>query len=267
MDKGDRIGGFCVIWFYSGTPGSGKSLHVAKDIFTKLKRGGNVIANFPVNLDEIPCGKKGLGKFMEVNLVTVSAEFLMDYAKKNHVMGKEAQTLVVLDECQIIFNPREFSRKDRLEWITFFIQHRKWGYNFILISPFDRLIDRQIRSQFEYEIKHRKINNFGIGMFIPFTTFVCITYWYGAREKMSTDFVVFRQKYAKIYDTFLFFGESVKINKDSHPVLPDGGEGVPIAKGGVDSLIDDMGFIEIEEKESTKEKIWGWVFRKLEIEI
>ena len=39
-----------MIYFYSGTPGSGKSLHVAKDIYTKLFiNKGNVIANFDIN--------------------------------------------------------------------------------------------------------------------------------------------------------------------------------------------------------------------------
>ena len=38
-----------MIYFYSGTPGSGKSLHVAQDIYQYLQRGKNVIANFDIN--------------------------------------------------------------------------------------------------------------------------------------------------------------------------------------------------------------------------
>ena len=67
--------------------------------------------------------------------------------------------------------------------LNFFVQHRKLGYNMILISQNDRQIDRQIRSLFEYEIKHRKVNNFKIGKLIPVSAFASITYWYGVNEK------------------------------------------------------------------------------------
>lgn len=214
-----------MIWFYSGTPGSGKSYHVAKDIYIKLSRGENVIASFPVNTKKIKVGRKGLGKFIAVDLYTLKPQFFIDYAKQNHIKGKEGQTLVILDECQMIFNPREFSRKDRLDWITFFTMHRHLGYNFILISQFDRLVDRQIRSLFEYEIKHRKVNNFGIGMFIPRTSFACVTYWYGVKEKISVDFIIYRKKYGSIYDTFMLFDEP---EEKKQPVCEHGGEGGPM---------------------------------------
>ena len=204
-----------MIYFYSGTPGSGKSLHVAKDIYTKLKYKGNVIASFPVNTNIISKnGKKEIGQFIYKDYSELTVQFLINYAQENHVPGKEGQTLVVIDECQIIFNPREFNRNDRLEWITFFTQHRKLGYNFILISQFDRLVDRQIRCLFEYEIKHRKINNFGIGMFIPIPTFVAITLWYGLREKISSEFFFYTKKFGKLYDTSMFFQESIKTKTD-----------------------------------------------------
>ena len=47
MGEGDRM-----IYFYSGTPGSGKSLHVARDIYNRLnlnKKYPSVIANFTIN--------------------------------------------------------------------------------------------------------------------------------------------------------------------------------------------------------------------------
>ena len=200
-----------MIYFYSGTPGSGKSLHVAIDIYRKLRFKKNVIATFPINLDLVSNkGKRNIGKFVYKDVSELTVQFLFDYARENHVMGKEGQTLVVIDECQILFNPREFGKKDRLQWITFFTQHRKLGYNFILISQFDRLVDRQIRCLFEYEIKHRKVNNFGIGMFFPFPTFVATTVWYGLREKIGSEFFIYRKKYGKLYDTCTYFDNSIK---------------------------------------------------------
>jgi len=40
-----------MIYLYSGTPGSGKSLHLANIIWQKLRSGRPVIANFPIQLD------------------------------------------------------------------------------------------------------------------------------------------------------------------------------------------------------------------------
>ena len=82
---------------------------------------------------------------------------------------------------------------NRAEWCTFFTQHRKYGYTVILVSQFDRLIDRQIRSLIEYEYKHRKINNykaFGavLGLFSGGALFVAVIYWYGVKERVGAEF-------------------------------------------------------------------------------
>ena len=194
-----------MIYFYSGTPGSGKSLHVAKDIDTRLLNGSNVIANFEINLDIYKNKKKKIGEFLYIPNHELTPEFFYQYAKENHVKGKEGQTLVVIDECQILFNPRAWNDKYRINWIEFFTLHRHYGYNFILVSQFDRLVDRQIRSLFEYEVKHRKINNFKYGKFIPISTFMAIEYWYGVKEKIGHETFVYKKKYGKLYDTFKNF--------------------------------------------------------------
>ena len=38
-----------MIYFYTGTPGSGKSLHMASEIYEAMYKGKNVIANFEIN--------------------------------------------------------------------------------------------------------------------------------------------------------------------------------------------------------------------------
>lgn len=208
-----------MIWLYSGTPGSGKSLHTARDIMFKLRRGHRVIANFPINMDVV---KKGLAwiryPVKEENFVyrdnsELTVKFLVEYAKENHKQGKEGQTLLVIDECSVIFNPREYSRKDRVEWIKFFQHHRKLGYNVILISQNDRLVDRQIRAFIEYDVKHRKANNYGaIGMIFTvlfMKVFCAVTYWYGVREKCGVEFFIYRKVYGKLYDSFVMFDSSL----------------------------------------------------------
>ena len=48
-----------MIYLYTGTPGSGKSLHLAEAIYKSLRRGQPVIANFEINTQNI---KKRKGK-------------------------------------------------------------------------------------------------------------------------------------------------------------------------------------------------------------
>ncbi len=192
-----------MIYLYTGSPGSGKSYHVAKDIYNRLKRGRykRVIANFKIDLNKIP---KCKGEFYYLDNSDLSVEYLIEFARENHIEGIENQTLLVIDEAQVKYNSREWQTKgnERMKWIEFFSQHRKLGYNIILITQFDRMIDRQIRSLVEYEIKHRKVNNFKLGKILPVTLFACITYWYGVNEKIETEFLIFRRKFARIYDSY-----------------------------------------------------------------
>lgn len=192
-----------MIYFYSGTPGSGKSLHVVRDIYIRLNRNRkypNVIANFMINEKMI---KNKKAKFIYKDNSELTVEFLLNYALQNHKIGVENQTLVVVDECSVIWNARQWMKDhDRMEWLKFFVQHRKLGYNFILISQTDRQIDRQIRSLFEYEVKHRKINNFKIGQLLPFPAFVAITYWYGINERLGAEYFIYRKKWGKFYDSY-----------------------------------------------------------------
>ena len=110
-----------------------------------------------------------------------------------------------------------------MEWVKFYSQHRKLGYNVILVAQNDRMIDRQIRALIEYEIKHRKANNFGtIGMFIPVPFFAAVNYWYGVRERIGVEFFTYKKKYSKLYDSYAIFDESSELLKGAAAAV--GGE-------------------------------------------
>lgn len=194
-----------MISLYSGTPGSGKSYHSVYEILRRVKRKkrNTVIANFPLAFD-----KKYQDNFMYVDNSELTIDFLVNYAKKNNTPGVEGQTLVVIDEAQIIFNSRDWgtnSRK-RMDWIKFFSQHRKYGYNFILIAQFDRMIDRQIRCLVEYEVAHMKINNFFL--LLPFTFFLCVQRWYGQKMKLDHEIIRYSKKVAACYNSYSTFDEN-----------------------------------------------------------
>lgn len=206
------------IWLYTGTPGSGKSYHAAKDIVSRLKRPGGLICNFPVKEDFVKPGRlKSHVEYWDNSELT--AKRLVEYALKNHVIGKEGQTLVIIDECQILFNCRDFGRKDRNAWVTLFSQHRKLGYNFILITQNDRMLDKQIRALVETEIKHRKLNNYGVGGLLisltGMTWFVAIEYWYGGNKLMlGKQMFPYNKKYKDVYDSYKLFSDMVTAGAD-----------------------------------------------------
>ncbi|WP_367575495.1 zonular occludens toxin domain-containing protein [Lacrimispora amygdalina] len=115
-----------------------------------------------------------------------------------------------------MFNCRSWNDRSRQQWANFFTQHRKHGYNIILISQFDRLINRQIRSLTEYEYRHRKINNFGaVGFFLGLFSlghplFISVEYWYGVKKKCGTSFFYGRKKYYRMYDSYKLFDEGTQ---------------------------------------------------------
>lgn len=201
------------ITLYTGTPGSGKSFHAAKDIERRMRRGGTLICNFPVNEGFV---KKCRAHVEYWDNSELTAERLVAYALQHHKIGVEGQALVVIDECQIIFNCRDFGRKDRNAWVTFFSQHRKLGFNIILITQSDRMLDKQIRSLVEDEVKHRKLNNYGFGgMFVTLfsfgrTWFIAIDYWYGGNKlKLGSSVFPYRKRYSNLYDSYRLFSDMV----------------------------------------------------------
>ncbi len=192
-----------MIEFYSGTPGSGKSYHAVLRMVQKLRRSSHntVISNVAMDFSSV---KGCRGQFYYVPNETLTVDYLIEFARQHHdftgnVKEVEGQTLVVIDECQVFFNPREFSKKDRLPWVNFFTMHRHLGFNFILISQFDRLVDRQIRNNFEYEVAHRKCNNYKFLALLPIPVFLAIEKWYGCKERMGMEFLFFHRRYGNLY--------------------------------------------------------------------
>ncbi|MBO5472206.1 MAG: hypothetical protein J6A08_00210 [Lachnospiraceae bacterium] len=185
-----------MIYFYTGTPGSGKSLHMAAEIYDAVWRGKNVIANFPINESYFAKAKhpEKLGRFiyvpnsqwMESAYTTRQAydpvreayfrgtvppdhytylDGLYSYALQFHKRDRkgriiEHQTLLVLDECQGLFNNRSWAKKDRTAWVDFFREHRKYGFDIYLISQDDQVIDKQIRAVLQFKVEHRSVKNY-----------------------------------------------------------------------------------------------------------
>ncbi|MCL2051210.1 MAG: zonular occludens toxin domain-containing protein [Lachnospiraceae bacterium] len=207
-----------MIKLYTGTPGSGKSLHLADVLYWRIKNHkGLVICNFEMNLANIKARRlKSEFIFLDNDQLTPNRleQMAYDYESKIGRRAKEGELLLVIDECQLMFNSRDWQRGDRGGWLKFFTQHRKFGYDIILVAQFDRMIDRQIRSLIEYEWVHRKVSNYGIagkliGLVFLGSLFVCIKVWYPMKEKVGSEFFVGKKRYFNMYDTRkMFDGDS-----------------------------------------------------------
>lgn len=196
------------ITLYSGTPGSGKSLNANRRIVRALKNGINVIANYPVDIYKIQkkYPRKKLGKFIYWEDGEITVDKIVYFAKENHNKKEEGQTLIVLDEAINLFNPRDFRSSNRKDFIKFFTQHRKLGFEILLITQNDRFLDKQIRALIEYEVRHRKVNNFGnVGALIPFKLFIAIELWYPIKQKTYSKFFRYKKFYGELYDTYAIF--------------------------------------------------------------
>lgn len=200
-----------MICLYSGTPGSGKSLHTASNIKARLALNKPVICNFNINLDKV----RHPEMFTYADNETLSPAYLAKYSQ-TYFAGKkvkEEEIFLIIDEAQLLFNAREWQVVNASGWISFFTQHRKMGYHVILVAQFDRMIDRQIRSLIEYEFIHRKVSNFGlVGKIMSSAVlgklFVSVQMWYPLKEKVGSEFFVARPSLYRLYDTYGTFGTS-----------------------------------------------------------
>lgn len=202
-----------MVELYSGTPGSGKSLHVAKLIYEYANsfKQRLVITNFEINKNKL----KHPERIVELNNSDLkNPDAVVELSRNFHACIKELQEgniLLVLDECQLLFNARSWNEEGRKEWLSFFTQHRKLGFRVVLVTQFDGMLDKQIRSILEYETIHRKITNFGnFGFFLKLfmlwhDVFVGVEKWYSLKQRTGWGFFLARKRYYSLYDTFNTF--------------------------------------------------------------
>lgn len=220
-----------MIYLYTGTPGSGKSLHMARDIVDFCSYGKKdklVLVNFPVKVECLKHPERLC--YIPQDDLTPKAIISKAFEYWGHNTPQEGRVKVFIDESQLIFNSREWQKSGRSDWIALFTQHRKLGLDIYLVAQFDEMIDKQIRSLVEFHVVHRKVSNFGkLGFLCGLFTsglFVAVYRWYGINEKVSHEYFVARKKYYQIYDTLTLFYGSLDLNnlvgdvKEPEEVLP-----------------------------------------------
>lgn len=196
-----------MILLYSGTPGSGKSYHATRDIIDHMKyKKMPVIANFELG---------GLDAEWDFNYrpnSELNTDFLVAFANDCWSRRRFAEEgiLLVIDECQLLFNSRTWNDADRLKWLEFFSQHRKYGYKIIFVAQDDCMVDKQFRALMEYEVNHRKVSNYGLfGWLLDALTFgkhvLAVRYYFGKRERLDSQYIRLSKKYYQYYNSYKSF--------------------------------------------------------------
>lgn len=202
------------ITIYSGTPGSGKTLHAVADIRDNLNRRRGprpVLANFDVNVSG--CRHPDFQRFDNAEItpamLTSFADHFWDYGG---VPYREDYLLLVLDECSLIFNSRLWMSKgtgrgdSRMDWLEFMSQHRKYGYRIILVTQSAKMIDNQFRMLVDDEINHRRVDRMGrigalLGVLTAHRLFLLVRYLFQTRERLGMRFFWRSDVVGRMYDT------------------------------------------------------------------
>ena len=176
-----------MIVIYQGSPGSGKSMAACQAIYEHLCRPGRHVAT---NFSFSPGWVQALASYRQTPIDRLlgripSVSDLFDIWRRAWKIGTpdtvgqlgdilrqeysgrvpEGTGLLVLDEAQLQFNSRNWG--DNYPWIEFFTQHRKLGWDVILVAHDVSMIDKQIRPLIEYEVRLRSLKNIKLFGRIP----------------------------------------------------------------------------------------------------
>lgn len=209
------------IVLFSGRPGSGKSYDAMRQIRNSLKyKGRPVIANF-----EVICDENWKGDFAYLPNSGIDSRVLVAFANdywSNHQF-KEDGILLVLDEAQLLWNSRTWNDPNRMAFLEFMSQHRKYGYKIILIAQSDIMIDKQFRTLIEYECNHRKLGNYGrfgfvLNLLFLGGVFYACTYYYAQKVKVGGEWFRYSKRISDMYDSYKSFDDGSRADARSAAV-------------------------------------------------
>lgn len=141
-----------VIALYRGSRGKGKTLTMVKDSLKFYQRGFKVLTN----LTSLKFGEK------------VDSDYILSLSRKSELFN----CVLVIDEIELFFDSREFSKKENKEFSKFLQQIRKRNVNILCTCQYINLIDLRIRQQLDvivYPHHDSRYNSCG-AVYIDLTT-------------------------------------------------------------------------------------------------
>lgn len=198
------------VYCYSGVPGSGKSLHIVKELLFRLKHNPHtkVLINFDCNLEPYN------NRVFRYDAFTFTPDMLMNWIRDDSPDGILPNSYVIVwDEAQNVFNTRTWNDKNRLAWLKWFTTSRHWGCDVILCAQQLQMLDKQIRGVIEINVRHYKLSS--VFKFLgSFFWWLPVFVWFSSyatnyKMKLSHGFIFGRKNYFDRYDTMtLLLGSS-----------------------------------------------------------
>lgn len=203
------------IHVYTGTPGSGKSLHCASEIRFSLTRKypRPVIANFPLS-DTAPVTDEQREYYHYVPNEDMSARSIEriadEFWRDSGRAFREDYITLAIDECQLLFNARSWSQSSRMSYLEFLSQSRKYGVKVVLIAQATKMIDNQFRMLIEVEHNHRRIASMGpVGALLAAPlggrSFLIVRYLYQCNERLGMEYFRGTRRDMLMYDSYARF--------------------------------------------------------------
>lgn len=203
------------IHIYTGTPGSGKSLHAASDIRFELTRRNPrpVIANFPLS-DSAPVPDQNRSYYTYLPNEDMSATRIQSlcnrYWDSSGRPFREDYITLFVDECQLLFNSRLWSQKSRMSYLEFLSQSRKYGVKVVLIAQATKMVDNQFRMLIEIEHNHRRISSMGpagalLAAPLGGRLFLIVRYLYQCNERLGMQLFRGVRRDLLMYDSYARF--------------------------------------------------------------
>jgi zona occludens toxin len=150
-----------MIIIHEGVPGAGKSYDAVKKILAALKKGRTIYTNID-GLDRPECLEYISSYIGTTREDLADILFFIEKGKIQNFWDYTAEgSLIVIDEAQLFFNSRDFSKQSNREFSDWASTHRHHGYDLILITQRAERIDTAVRSLAEFKYRYRKLSFFG----------------------------------------------------------------------------------------------------------
>lgn len=131
------------VYAITGKLGSGKSLVSVGRIFDYLRQGKPVATNLNLDLSKLFSARCKFNYTRLPDFPTVRDFEAIGKGTESYDESKNG--LIVLDECGVFFNSRDWQTPERQEVIKWLLHSRKLGWDVILIVQDVAIIDKQIR--------------------------------------------------------------------------------------------------------------------------
>lgn len=131
------------VYLVTGRLGGGKTLCSVGRLVQYLERGRPCASNLDLDLTKLPAAVQ-LPRVVRLP-DRPSADDLYALGVANDTSDEEKNGLLLLDECGVIFNSREWNDKGRQPVIDWLLHSRKLGWDVLLIVQAASLLDKQLR--------------------------------------------------------------------------------------------------------------------------